>query len=120
MFPLGQITFSAGVGVAVSVVALLLYQRLAKSDGPRGIGSSWPLAVVVGLSILAWRASGNTLTLNEDPIAFVSPNDVLCPVVTYVFVGVYGGFAGISGSPGWSRVRALLTVVSLVVNIVTI
>jgi hypothetical protein len=53
-------------------------------------------------------------------MAFVSPNDVLCPVVTYVFVSVYGGSAGISGGPGWPRVRALLTVVSLVVNIVTI
>lgn len=120
MFSLGQITFSAVVGVAVSAAALLLYQRLAKSDRPGGSRSAWPLAVVVGLSILAWRASGNTPALNEDPIAFVSPNDVLCPVVTYVFVSVYGGFAGISGGPGWPRVRALLTVVSLVVNVVTI
>lgn len=120
MFALGQITFSAVVGVAVSALVLLVYQRLAKRDGPRGSRWVWPLAVVVGLSILAWRASGNTPTLNEDPIAFVSPNDVLCPVVTYVFVSVYGGFAGSSGGPGWPRVRALLTVVSLVVNVVTI
>lgn len=120
MFTLGQITFSAVIGVAVSAFALLLSERLAKSGGPRGNGSAWPLAAVVGLSILMWRASGNTPALNEDPIAFVSPNDVLCPVITYVFVSVYGGFAGISGGPGWPRVRALLTVVSLVVNVVTI
>ena len=50
----------------------------------------------------------------------ISPNDVLCPVVTYVFVGVYGAFAGMSGGPGWPRIRALLAVVSLVVNVVTI
>ncbi len=67
MFALGQITFAAIVGVAVSALALLVYQRLAKRDGQRGSRWVWPLAVVVGLSILAWRASGNTPTLNEDP-----------------------------------------------------
>ena len=51
MFSLCQITLSAVVGVAVSAAALLLYQRLAKSDRPGGSRSAWPLAVVVGLSI---------------------------------------------------------------------
>ncbi len=40
--------------------------------------------------------------------------------MTYVFVGLYGGLAGMSGAADWPRVRALLTCISPVVNVVTI
>jgi hypothetical protein len=38
--------------------------------------------------------SGDIPELNDDPIGALSPNDGLCPVVTYVFLGVYGAFLG--------------------------
>src|SRR5712691_9561238 len=98
----------------------MLYQRLGRSDDPGASVSAWRLAAVVGLSILVWRAAGNTPALNDDPIAFVSPNDLLCPVVTYASLGVYAELVGISGGSGGRRIRALLTIVSLIVNIVTI
>ena len=120
MFSFGQIILSAVLGTAVSAVALILYQRLGRSDDPGASVSAWRLAAVVGLSILVWRAAGNTPALNDDPIAFISPNDVLCPVVTYACLGLYAGFAGMSGGASWPRVRALLTLVSLIVNVVTI
>jgi hypothetical protein len=75
---------------------------------------------VVGLSILAWRLSGNIPELNDDPIGALSPNDWLCPVVTYVFLGVYGAFRPPPDGVAWDRERALLTIVSLVVNVITI
>ena len=53
-------------------------------------------------------------------IAFVSPNDVLCPVITYVSLGIYAGIVRVSGSSRWGRTRALLTIASLAVNIITI
>jgi hypothetical protein len=31
--------------------------------------------------------AGNTQALNDNPIPLVSPNDVLCPVLTYVVLG---------------------------------
>ena len=40
------------------------------------------VAVVVGISVVVWRSAGNTGALNNDPIPVVSPNDVLCPLVT--------------------------------------
>jgi hypothetical protein len=72
------------------------------------------------LSILAWRLVANTPQLNDDPIPLVSPNDILCPVLTYVFLGVYAGVCQLTQGPEWQRVRALLTLVSLVVNVAAI
>jgi hypothetical protein len=74
----------------------------------------------VGLSILVWREAGNTAALNDDPIPLVSPNDVLCPVVTYVSLGVLAGFRPALTGPRWPGIRALLTLLSLAVNVATI
>ena len=78
------------------------------------------VAATVGFSILLWRQAGNTQMLNDDPIPVVSPNDVLCPVVTYVCLGLLAAFRSSIEGPHWPRIRALLTITSLVVNVVTI
>lgn len=78
------------------------------------------VAVVAGLSVLVWRSVGNTGSLNNDPIPGVSPNDVLCPLVTYLFVGFYAAFRRPADAARFEQLRVLLTLVSLVVNIVTI
>jgi hypothetical protein len=84
-------------------------------------GDALLIAATVGLSILVWREAGNTPSLNDDPIPVVSPNDVLAPVLTYVCLGLLGGFrTSIGGSSAWPRLRALLTLLSLVVNVATI
>ena len=120
MLSAAQILVSALVGAVVSLVVLALYARLARQ--PEGI--VWHQAVlqalVVGLSILFWRTAGNTQSLNDDPIPLVSPNDVQCPVVTYIGLGLYAGARLGNASSDWQRTRALLTLVSLVVNVVTI
>src|SRR5437868_621808 len=112
MFTAAQIVVCALVG-SVATVAL------AKARG-RDVRHSVELAVVVGLSILLWRFAGNTATLNEDPVPWVSPNDVLCPIVTYVALGGYAAVARDQSDARWPRLRILLTLVSLVVNVVTI
>jgi hypothetical protein len=119
MFTFGQLLFAAAAGALASLVALVLYGRWAKA-GPLAWREACALAAVVGLSILLWRAAGNTPALNEDPIPLVSPNDVLCPVLTYVGLGLYAGWRRTTPRADWPRVRALLTIVSLVVNVVTI
>jgi hypothetical protein len=118
-----QILLSAAVGAVVSLVAVVLYGRwLTPAPGKVafGWGEAVPLAVVVGLSIVLWRAAGNTPSLNDDPIPLVSPNDVLCPVLTYVCLGLYAGVRQLGQGPEWQRLRAVLTIVSLVVNVATI
>lgn len=70
--------------------------------------------------MFAWRLSGNVPELNDDPIGALSPNDWLCPVVTYVVLGIYGALWPPPDRTDWARVRALLTVVSFGVNVVTI
>jgi len=119
MFSLTQILVSTLVGSIASLVVLWLYSRSTKDAALRPVDAVLA-AIVVGISILLWREAGNTPALNDDPIPVVSPNDVLCPVVTYVCLGILAGFrSSIVGAP-WPRIRAVLTLVSLVVNVVTI
>ena len=119
MFSAAQILLSAVVGAVVSLVVLALYARWSRQSE----GIVWREAVlqalVVGVSIVLWRAAGNTQSLNDDRIPLVSPNDVLCPVVTYCSLGLYAA-TRLGNAPDWGRTRALLTVVSFVVNVVTI
>jgi hypothetical protein len=95
------------------------YGRWAKEPALT-IYESVIVAVLAGLSILVWRLAGNTQSLNDDPIPLVSPNDVLCPILTYVVLGLYADVSRAVDRPAWGRLRALLTITSLIVNIVTI
>jgi len=74
-------------------------------------------AIVVALSVVLWRSAANTAGLNDDPIPWVSPNDILCPIVTYVSLALY---AAVARRDNDARLRAQLTLVSLVVNVLTI
>ena len=117
MFPLTSIGASAAVATVAAGLVLLVWRRGARG---RLVPEVAAPALVAGLSVLLWRAAGNVATLNDDPIPGVSPNDVLCPVVTYVALGVYGAFRRPSDQVGWERRRATLTLVALAVNVVTI
>ena len=124
MFASGQILVSAGVGALASLVVVVVYSRSVRPVSGGAAGSGWPtsvlVAAVVGFSILLWRLAGNTAALNDDAIPLVSPNDVLCPVLTYVCLGILGSVRQEQSGVEWRRLRALLTLVSLVVNVVTI
>ena len=48
------------------------------------------------------------------------PNDVLCPLVTYLFIGFYAAFRSPADTIRFEQARVLLTLVSFVVNVITI
>ena len=119
MVSLTQVAASTVIGGVLSFVLIELYRRWARVT-PMNRGDAVLVAVVVGVSILLWREAGNTPPLNDDPIPLVSPNDVLCPAVTYVSLGLLADFRPALTGADWPRLRALLTLLSLVVNVVTI
>jgi hypothetical protein len=119
MFSIQQIVVSSLVGAIVGFVVLYLDARylLHAAFDSRGAVA---LSLLVGFSILLFRLGANVQQLNDDPIPLASPNDLLCPVVTYVVLSVYAGLRGAHGETHFARNRAVLTLVSLAVNIVTI
>jgi hypothetical protein len=119
MFSIQQIVFSAVVGAIVSVVVLYLDTRFARHAAFNGRGGV-ALSLLVGVSILVFRLGANVQQLNDDPIPLASPNDLLCPIVTYVVLSVYAGLRYGRDATTFARDRALLSLVSLAVNIVTI
>jgi hypothetical protein len=117
MFSVWQIIFSALVSTFSSFAILFIWHRRSRMN------LAWEVvvpAVLVGLSVLLWRVVGNLTQLNDDLLPGVSPNDVLCPVVTYTILGCYFGFRGTGDPARWERIRAVLTVIPLLVNVITI
>lgn len=112
----------AGTALVGAIASFLVIRFASRWLGMAALSAAQSLvaSLVVGLSIFAWRLSGNIPELNEDPIGALSPNDWLCPVVTYVVLGIYGAFALPANLPGWQRSRAALAIVSFAVNVVTI
>jgi len=116
-FPLWWIALTAAVAFAASLAVLLAMNR---RDLLLPTRESALVALVVGLSVLAWRYTANIPPLNDDSMAPFSPNDLLCPLVTYFFLGVYAAFRRAADAERWERTRALLAVVSFVVNVFVI
>jgi hypothetical protein len=113
-----QIAISAVVGLVAGAIVVVAYARW--TGVPISLIDTLLIALTVGASILVWREAGNTPALNDDPIPVVSPNDVLGPVLTYVCLGLLAAFRKSVRTDEWPRLRAVLTLLSLVVNIVTI
>ncbi len=87
---------------------------------PLAVGESIVIALIVTASVLAWRLSANMPQMNSDGLPGFSANDWLCPVVTYVFLGLYAAARPPTDTVRWAQARALLTLAALVVNVVTI
>jgi hypothetical protein len=103
-----------------AVIALLMLVVLRSRFKLLRLFDCLLVAVVVGISVIVWRSVGNTGALNNDPAPGVSPNDVLCPLVTYLFIGFYAAFRPPLDARRFEQARVLLTLVSFVVNVVTI
>jgi hypothetical protein len=113
VFPLWHIALTAGIAFVVSLgIAKWRHRDVSTRE-------SAYTALVVAASILLWRLAGNVAVLNDDPIPAVSPNDVLCPVVTYVMLGIYAA-ARPEPAARWEHLRAQLTLVSFLINVITI
>jgi hypothetical protein len=116
-FPLWHIALTALIASVAALLLLWIGRSFFKMEA---LFEMITLAIVVGFSVLAWRAVGNTTALNLDPIPLVSPNDVLCPVMTYVFLGLYAAFRPPLASGRYAQARVILTLLSFAVNVITI
>ena len=117
VFPLVHITLTAAITAGAALLVLVALRARFKAFP---LVDCLLVAVVVGISVIVWRSAGNTGALNNDPIPPVSPNDVLCPLVTYLFIGFYAAFRQPADAMRFEQTRVLLTLVSFLVNVVTI
>lgn len=117
IFPFAHIALTAAITAVVAALVLVTLRWRFKG---LSLVDCLLVAIVVGCSVLVWRSAGNTGALNNDPIPGVSPNDVLCPLVTYLFVGWYAVFRRPMDAQRFEQARVLLTLASFVVNVVTI
>ncbi len=117
VFPFVHIALTAAITAGIALLVLVALRARFKE---LSLVDCLLVAVVAGISVLVWRSAGNTGALNNDPIPPVSPNDVLCPLVTYLFIGFYAAFRRPADTIRFEQARVLLTLVSFVVNVVTI
>jgi hypothetical protein len=76
--------------------------------------------VLAAASVFLFRISANMPQLNDDGLPGFSANDWLAPVATFVFLSVYADLRQPADPRRFGEVRALATVASLIVNVVTI
>jgi len=117
VFPFAHIALTAAITAGAALLVLVALRAPFKT---LPLVDCLLVAVVAGISVLVWRSAGNTGALNNDPIPPVSPNDVLCPLVTYLFIGFYAAFRRPADAISFEQARVLLTLVSFLVNVVTI
>ena len=117
VFSFAHIVLTAAITAAIALLVLVALRSRFKM---LRLSDCLLVAVVVGLSVVVWRSAGNTGVLNNDTLPAVSPNDVFCPLVTYLFIGFYAAFRPPLDARRFEQARVLLTLVSFVVNVVTI
>jgi hypothetical protein len=78
------------------------------------------IALASGVSVFLWRASANMPQLNADGLPGLSANDWLAPVLTYVFISLYGAARAPADPRRFAQSRALAVLASLAVNVITI
>jgi hypothetical protein len=108
------VSLTAGIAALLSLVVLRWRFRSIS------LREAVLMAVLVGVSVMAWRLSGNVSVLNDDPIGGLSPNDFICPVVSYVFLSLYLDMRQPVEVSTWIRARAWLTLIVFLVNVFTI
>ena len=114
VFPLWRIALTAIIAASVGFVVLRWrFKSMTMSEVTLA-------ALVVGLSVLAWRLSANVPLFNDDPIALLSPNDWLCPMLTCICLGTYAGLRPPTDPMRWPQARALLTFIVWIVIVLVI
>ena len=114
-------TFStAHIGLTAAVTGVISLPLAYWLLRPRSWLEAATVALVAAASVFLWRKSANMGQLNDDGLAPLSANDWLAPVLTYVFLGIYAALRPPAEPTRFGRLRALLTAVSFVVNVVTI
>lgn len=117
VFPTWWIALTALTAAGVSAVVLLFFHLRLKTISALSV---MLLTLVVGGSVFVGRLVCNIAPLNNDPVSGFSPNDLLCPMLSFVMLEVLIGLRPLEQEKVWSRLRALLVLISFVVNVLTI
>ncbi len=113
-FSAGHIALTAAVtGVIALAAAAWRLPRSARAD----IAA---VAILSAASVLLWRLSANMPQLNDDGLNGFSANDWAAPVVTYLFLSLYADLRPPPDPRRYAQARALATLASLAVNVITI
>lgn len=78
------------------------------------------IGILTAASVFLWRRSANMPQLNRDGLREFSANDWLAPVVTFVFLSVYGALRRDGEVRAFARAKAFAVIAVLVVNVVAI
>jgi hypothetical protein len=78
------------------------------------------IGILTAASVFLWRTSANMPQLNRDGLRELSANDWLAPVVTFVFLSVYGATRRGGEDRPFARARAVAVIAVLVINVVAI
>ena len=117
VFPTWWIALTALTAAGSSTIVLLFFHIRLKAISALEV---LLLTLVVGGSVLLGRLACNTPTLNNDPLAGFSPNDLLCPMLSFVMLEVFIGLRPLEQEKVWLRLRGLLVLISFAVNVLTI
>jgi hypothetical protein len=120
IFPWWRIVLDGVVvaGIGFLALGLLRRQRTAGVGGGQ-ITQNLAPAAIAGLSVLAWRASSNVTSFNQDALPAISPGDALSPIWTYVCLTCSVAFWP-HEIAAWTKVRTLVVVHAFLVNVVVI
>ncbi|MEK2479108.1 MULTISPECIES: hypothetical protein [Streptomyces] len=114
-------TFSSAHIALTAAVTGALALAVAAWRLPR---TAWPdmaaVAVLSAASVYLWRTSANMTQLNTDGLPGFSANDWAAPVLTYVFLSLYADVRPSAEPRRYAQTRALATLASLAVNVITI
>jgi Kef-type K+ transport system membrane component KefB len=114
-------TFStAHIGVTAALVGLATLVIVVALDRPVRPRLVAGVVLTTTAGTFAWRMVANVGALNEDGVSWVSANDVLAPMLTYLLLGMYAAFVPPSNADRFERIRCLLAGVALVINVIAI
>ena len=117
IFPLWWVALTALTAAGSSAIILLIAHSRFKAVTALEVVLLTP---VVGVSVFISRWTCNIPGLNQDPTPGFSPNDLLSPALTFITLEVFAGLRPLEKPVFWTRVRALLVIASLLVNVLTI
>jgi hypothetical protein len=120
VFPWWRIVLDGVVVAGVGFLALWALRRIRTAGtSSNKFREDLVLAAIAGLSVVAWRASSNVTSFNQDALPAISPGDALSPIWTYVGLTCAAAFWP-RQITGWPKVRTLLVVLAFLVNVVVI
>ena len=113
-FGVGHIALTAAITGVLALAAALWRLPRAMLVDQLGVG------VLSFAAVLLWRWSANMPQLNDDGLPGFSANDWLAPAITYLFLGIYAQARPPADTRRYGQARALATIASLAVNVITI